>query len=62
MRALNPWTQRILPAKPRGKPATSFFCDYPQMVKKSRARGDPKGIPRDPPDGRSRGILEDETM
>jgi len=47
MRGLNPWTQRLLPAKPRGKPpAYSFFCDYPQRTEKGRARGDPKGIPR----------------
>ena len=52
MRVLNPWTQRLLTAKPLGKPpASSFFCDYPQR----RARDDPKGIPRDGPLVRSRG-------
>ena len=44
MRVLNPWTQRLLTAKPRGKPpASSFFCDYPQRMESVKARGDPKG-------------------
>lgn len=68
MRVLNPWTQRLLPAKPRGKPpASSLFCDYQEMgsgkppftryvmVRGGTARGDPKGIPRDGPLVRSRG-------
>ena len=62
MRGLNPWTQRLLTAKPRGKPPASlFFCDYQEMgsakppftryvrARSGTARGDPKGIPRDGP-------------
>ena len=69
MRVLNPWTQRLLSAKPRGEPpfiphpavfntvsggverprgkppATSFFCDYAQMMGNGRARGDPPSGP-----------------
>ena len=42
MRVLNPWTQRLLTAKPRRElPTTSFFCDYPQRTENGRARGDP---------------------
>ena len=41
-------------AKPRGKPpATSFFCEQSHGMEK--ARGNPKGIPRDGPLVRSRG-------
>ena len=39
--------------KARGKPPYTFSCVYPQRME--RARGDPKGIPRDGPLVRSRG-------
>ena len=53
MKVLNPWTQRLLTAKPRGKPpASSFFCDYQEMgsgkppfTRYVRARGDPPSGP-----------------
>ena len=49
---LNTGQERVPRVKP---PASSFFCDYPQRMEIGRAIGDLKGIPRDPPDGRSRG-------
>ena len=42
----NPWSQASVIPRPSGKP---HFARY------MKARGDPKGIPRDPPEGRSRG-------